>query len=328
MVVKFILDAGNGLWVFLLGLAQLKIHLLIKKIKMKRISTYLGLFLIALVFSLEAEAQLSDRINNPSAIRAGTRPVAGNFGFFLALEADQFEDLFDQQTEVENAIPLINVRYYLQDDLVLRAGISIWKKARSIEGEIDTSSNNNNPFLNGGQGFGAVYEHKEVESYTLLNIGAEKHFKASNLLDGYVGVSLPIGYTRANETSNISGSDGTTDFLEVQSTRFSFVYGAELFVGANAFVADLPLAIGVELGVRGIGLRGDKFRNEYEGSSGGVGFSGEYFTNNIDDFENTAVQSDLDAGGPDGGPIEFSSLSARSFDTQAMIRFQISYFFK
>jgi hypothetical protein len=284
--------------------------------------------MIALIFSLEAQAQLSDRINNPSALRVGTRPVAGNFGFFLALETDQFEDLFDEQTEVENAIPLINVRYYLQDDLVLRAGISMWKKARSVDGEIDTTTSATNPFQNGGQGYGATYEHREVESYTLLNIGVEKHFKASNLLDGYVGVSLPLGYTRANNSSNVNGIDGSTDFLETTTTRFSFVYGAEFFVGANAFVADLPLAIGVEMGIRGIGLRGDKFRNEYEGSTGGVGYSGEYYTNNIDDFENTAVQADLDNGGPGGGPIQFSSLNARSFDTQAMIRFSISYFFK
>jgi len=295
---------------------------------MKRISIYLGLLLLASTFSLEVEAQLSDRINNPSAIRAGTRPVQGNFGFFLALELDQFEEIFDTQTEVEEAVPLINVRYYYRDDLVLRAGVSIWKRARSVDGEIDTTSNANNPFLNGGQGFGAVYQYKEVDAYTLLHLGIEKHFKASNLLDGYVGASIPLGYARGNMTSNISGSDGTSDYQEIAVTRFSFVYGAELFVGANAFVADLPLAIGVELGVRGLGIRGDKFKNEYEGSVGGVGYSGEYYTNNIDDFEDTFVQSQLDTGGPAGGPIQFSSLKARSFESQAMIRFSISYFFK
>ena len=57
---------------------------------MKRISIYLGLLLLATTFAFDVEAQLSDRINNPSAIRAGTRPVAGNFGFFIALEVDQF----------------------------------------------------------------------------------------------------------------------------------------------------------------------------------------------------------------------------------------------
>lgn len=288
---------------------------------MKRISIYLGLAFLAMTFSTEVEAQLSERINNPSSIKAGTRPVSGNFGFYIGLEVDQFEDLFDEATEVEEAIPLINVRYYYSDDLVLRAGISMWKKSRTLEGEIDTNSVAGDPFLNGGQGFGATYEHKEVDAYTLLHLGVEKHFKASNLLDGYVGFSLPLGYTRGALYTNNNGSDGTTDYLEVTTTRFSFVYGYELFVGVNAFVADLPLAIGAELGMRGLGVRGDKFKTEYEGSTGGVSYSGEYFTNNIDDFEDQVIQAEADN-------IRFSSLKARSFDTQAMIRFTVSYFFK
>lgn len=294
---------------------------------MKRNSVYLGLLLLAMTFAMEVEAQLSDRINNPSTISAGARPVAGNFGFYLGLELDQFGDLFDQATDVEEAIPLINVRYYYRDDLVLRAGISMWKKSRTLEGEIDTTSVSGNP-ISGGQGYGATYEHKEVDAYTLLHLGVEKHFKASNILDGYVGASIPFGYTRGALYTNNNGVDGSTDYLDVTTTRFSFVYGAELFVGVNAFVADLPLAIGVEMGMRSLGVRGDKFKTEYEGSTGGVSYSGEYYTNNIDDFEDQQVQAEVDNGNPNGGPIQFSSLKARSFDTEAMIRFTINYYFK
>jgi len=285
---------------------------------MKRITTFLGL-LLALTFSIEVEAQLSDRINNPSTIKAGTRPVQGNFGFFLAVELDQFEDLFDDATDVEDAIPLINVRYYYRDDLVIRAGVSYWKKARTLIGEIDTTVNTVGPSF-GGQGVGAFYEHKSVSAYTLLHLGIEKHFKPSNILDGYVGINLPIGYTRGAEYTT-QGQDGTTDYFKNTATRFSFVYGVELFVGANAFVADLPLAIGAELGVRGLGVTGDKFKNEYEGSTNGTSFSGEYYTNNIDDFEDQLVQSTADN-------LEFSSLKANSFDAQPMIRFVLSYYFK
>ncbi|MFT7085963.1 MAG: hypothetical protein ACJAV5_001685 [Vicingaceae bacterium] len=284
---------------------------------MKRISSILGL-LLALIFSTEVEAQLSDRINNPSTIKSGARPVAGNFGFFLALGIDQIEDLTEEATEVENAIPLINVRYYLRDDLVVRGGIASWKKSRILEGEIDTSSafGNLNP---GGQGFGANYEHREVDAYTLLNIGIEKHFKPTNILDGYVGVSLPLGYSRGALYTN-RGADGTADFLTVETSRFSFVYGAEFFVGINAFVADLPLALGVEMGFRGLGKLGDKFKTTYEGQTNGQGYSGEVFQNNIDDFEDTQAQFEADN-------IAFSSLKARSFDTQGMIRFSINYYF-
>jgi hypothetical protein len=285
---------------------------------MKRISVFLGL-LVALTFSTKVEAQLSDRINNPSTIKAGARPVAGNFGFFLGLGLNQIEDITSEQTKVENAIPLINVRYYLSDDLVLRAGIAVWKRSRILEGEIDTSSAIGNRFP-GGQGVGDKYEHREVDAYTLLNLGIEKHFKPSNLIDGYVGASLPLGYTRGALYTN-RGVDGSTDFFTEETTRLSFVYGAEVFVGLNAFVADLPLAFGIEFGFRGLGVRGDKFKTEYEGSDGGVGYSGEFYTNNIDDFENQTVQAEADN-------VEFSSLTARTFDTEGMIRLSINYYFK
>jgi len=285
---------------------------------MKRISVFLGL-LLALTFSTEVEAQLSDRINNPSSIKAGTRPVQGNFGFFIGLELDQVEDALDDATDVEDAIPLINVRYYYRDDLVIRAGVSYYKKARSLIGEIDTTVNTVGPSF-GGQGVGAFYEHKSVSAYTLLHLGIEKHFNPSNILDGYVGINLPIGYERASDYTTF-GNDGSTDFEKITASRFSFVYGVELFIGANAFVADLPLAIGAELGIRGIGVTGDKFKNEYEGSTGGVSYSGEFYTNNIDDFEDELVQADADR-------LEFSSLKANSFDAQPMIRFVLSYYFK
>lgn len=287
---------------------------------MNRNVIYLGLLLFFIAFAMESRAQLSDRVNNPSTIEAGTRPVAGNFGFYLGLEADQFNDLFDQATDVEEAIPLINVRYYLQDDLVIRAGISMWKKSRKVEGEIDTNAVAGNPYLNGGQGFGATYEYKEIDAYTLLHVGVEKHFKPSNILDGYVGIDLPFGYARGAYT-DIRGVDGSSDYRQEIGTRLSFVYGAEIFVGANAFIADLPLAIGIELGIKGLGMRGDKFKTEYEGSISGESYSGVFYTNNIDDFEDQAKQAEIDN-------IEFSTLKARSFDTEAMVRFTLSYYFK
>ncbi len=290
---------------------------------MKKVSVYLGLALLAMTFSTEVEAQLSDRVNNPSTIKAGARPVAGNFGFYLGLGLNQIEDLTEEQTKVENAIPLINVRYYLSDDLVIRGGISMWKKSRTLEGEIDTVVVATNP-NSGGSGVGATYEHREVDAWTLLHIGVEKHFKASNILDGYVGASFPVGYARGNLTSNINGTDGTTDFYEESISKFSFVYGAELFIGANAFVADLPLSIGVELGLRGIGVRGEKYKHEYEGSAGGTTYSGEFYTSDIDQDEFEAQGIGQNANGDD---IEFESLKARRWDTQSMIRFTIAYYF-
>ena len=288
---------------------------------MRKISIYLGLVIAAaFAFPNSVNAQLSDRINNPSTFRTGTRPVAGNFAFYIGLDTDNMGDIFSDSVDVQTAIPLVNIRYYKKDNLVLRAGLAMWKRSRKLEGEIDTTSStltSYNPLV--GQGVGSYYEHNEVEAWALLHVGIEKHFSSSNMLDGYVGASLPFGYSRGSEYTS-SGIDFSTDYEKVKASRFSWVYGMEVFIGVNAFVADLPLSIGAEVGIKGMGVTSNQYKFEYEGSSGGFGYSGEYFTNNIDDFEDAAAQATADG-------LKFSSLKTKEFDTQALVRFTISYYF-
>ncbi len=287
---------------------------------MKKLSVYLGLIVLALTFTSEVKAQLSDRINNPSVFTTGTRPVAGNFAFYLGADMEQISELFsdEEDVDVKTAIPLINIRYYKKDDLVYRAGFTMWKKKRVLEGEIDTVSSK--PFSLAGQGVGAFYDHTESDAYGLFHVGVEKHFKSSNMLDGYVGASLPFGYSTGKEITN-RGIDGSTDYERVSGSRFGLVYGYELYFGFNAFIADLPLSIGTEFGVRGLGLTRNQYNYEVEGSTGGVSYSGEYSTNNIDDFEDTVAQTTADG-------IQFSSLKTKEFDTKGLLRFTISYYFK
>ena len=83
------------------------------------------------------------------------------------------------------------------------------------------------------------------------------------------------------------------------------------------------MAIGVEMGFRGLGKAGNKFKTKYEGSTSGQSYSGEYFTNDIDDFDNVDPIDEQNANN-----LAFSSLKARTFDTQGMIRFSINYYFK
>lgn len=290
---------------------------------MKKLSVYFGLALLAITFSNDVKAQLSDRINNPSTFRTGTRPVAGNFAFYLGIDLDQISDLTsdEEDVDVKSAIPLINVRYYKKDDLVLRAGFTIWKKKRVLEGEIDTTSASiANPFSLAGQGVGSYYEHSEVDGYGLFHVGFEKHFKSSNMLDGYVGATLPFGYSTGKNTTT-QGQDYSTDYQKITGKRFGIVYGYELYVGFNAFVADLPLSIGAEMGVRGLGFTSNQYNYDVEGSVGGIAYSGSYSTNNIDDFEDTAAQTTADG-------LQFSSLKTKEFDTKGLLRFTISYYFK
>lgn len=290
---------------------------------MKRIFTYLGLALLAIASTTDVSAQLSDRINNPSTFRTGTRPVAGNFAFYLGMDMDQISEIFsdEEDVDVKTAVPLINLRYYKTDDLVLRAGFTIWKKKRVLEGEIDTlAASIANPFSLAGQGVGSFYEHTETEGYGLFHIGFEKHFKSSNMLDGYVGVTLPFGYSTGKDITN-KGTDYSSDYEKVTGKRFGIVYGYELYFGINTFVADLPLSIGAEMGVRGLGFTSNQYNYDVEGSVGGIAYSGSYSTNNIDDFEDTAAQTTADA-------LNFSSLKTKEFDTKGLLRFTIAYYFK
>lgn len=288
---------------------------------MKKLSIYLGLALLTFAFSLNASAQLSDRINNPSTFKIGTRPVAGNFAFYLGLDTDNIDEIFDDSVDVQTATPLINVRYYKKDDLVLRAGLMVWKKNRSLQGEIDTTSASlANPYSFAGQGVGSYYEHKEMEAWALVHLGIEKHFKTDNMIDGYVGASLPFGYSRGSEYTS-KGTDYSKDYFKSTASRFSIIYGLEMFVGFNAFIADLPLSIGTELGIKSMGVTSNQYKHEYEGSAGGISYSGTYYTNNIDDFEDNAAQITADE-------LRFSSLKTKEWDTQALVRFTISYYFK
>ena len=75
-------------------------------------------------------SQISDRVNDESTYLLGARPVAGNFGFFFGMSTVDIMELSDNDWQ-ESGIPLINVKYYKTDKLVLKAGVQVWKKRRS-----------------------------------------------------------------------------------------------------------------------------------------------------------------------------------------------------
>ena len=87
-------------------------------------------------------------------------------------------------------------------------------------------------------------------------------------------------------------------------------YGLEAHLGLQAFIADLPLALGFELGYTGIGYRGEKYKHLEDNKIGGVATTQEYYTYK-GDASNT----------------KFSSLKSNSFDGNGSIRISISYYF-
>jgi len=86
-------------------------------------------------------AQLSDRVNSPSTFKIGTRPVAGNWGIVIAPSYQDFSDIInridgDDSTEVKNILPVIALRIYKSDNLVLRIGLRSKSSNLKISGNL------------------------------------------------------------------------------------------------------------------------------------------------------------------------------------------------
>jgi hypothetical protein len=260
------------------------------------------------VIAVASFAQLSDRVNNPSKFKTGTRPIAGNMGFYLGISSEDIktwlakEDSTTQDSTeevIKSIIPLVSLKYYINDDLVFRIGIKASKEKTVRDGKID-------PAVNGGNLTSKT--DIRVTSETYFSPAIEKHFLNSNLLDAYVVGTLPIGYIKEKVVDSWHNDLG--DFQESTMTKNSLAYGLEGHIGLQAFIADLPLALGLELGISGIGYRGEKYKNVVNSSIGGVTTDQKYYTWK-DDPQN----------------LKYSSLKSNSFDTNGSIRLTLSYYF-
>ncbi|HET6245916.1 MAG: hypothetical protein H0V01_15215 [Bacteroidetes bacterium] len=270
---------------------------------MKNIKSLICLSLLSLIGSASF-AQLSDRINNPSKFKTGTRPIQGDMGVFIGyntanikLKPDSVDNGIEEITSV---LPDISIKYYVADDLVFRAGVSTKKEKTLRRGTID-------PALNGIGGL-SRRDQVSVASEFYITPAIEKHFLSSNLLDVYVVATLPLGYLREKGEDNVGYASG--DFVYKSMNKMSFAYGLEAHVGLQAFIADLPLAIGAEMGISGIGYRGEKLKHVESSSIGGVETNQVYYT-----FKN------------DPQNIKYSNLKSNSFNTSTSIRITLSYYF-
>lgn len=166
-----------------------------------------------------AKAQITTGENTSQVIRNGNRAQAGNFGIYFGATTDMFRNLFDGGPDKMECLPLINLKYMKSDQLEYRLGIEWYKKSTTTspsEGD-DTKS----------------YEKK-----FMFYPGVAYHFSNKNLLDVYVGGEVPFGW------GNNGYDDGDEDY-----TVSNFRIGLGAFIGLQAYIANLPLALGVEYGI-------------------------------------------------------------------------------
>lgn len=194
---------------------------------MKKLFT---LMVIALV-AVTSYAQITTGETTSNVIRNGNRAQEGNFGIYFGATTDMFKNIGDGDVKF-SALPLINVKYMQSDNLEYRLGIEWWKKSQSdTKPVVDGVDSEGNP------------KTKDVtsslsESSFMLYPGVAYHFNNKNLLDVYVGGELPIG---------LAGAGYDTGDTDEGATNFRIGLGA--FIGLQAYVANLPLAIGFEYGL-------------------------------------------------------------------------------
>jgi hypothetical protein len=263
------------------------------------------LFIFVSCFSYVSMAQLTTGKSTANVIRNGNRASAGDFGLYFGVTSDIFhlnsiDDDFGDGADVTNYIlPLVNLKYMATDNIEYRLGIEFNKKSALAKGSDEVG--------NKSYDFSQKYTNVENSIYP----GIAYHFSKDNLLDVYVGAELPLGYKRNTWKVEDESIEET-----LSTTSFAYHFGLGAFIGVQAYVANLPVAIGFEYGISSLfdfGLKnktkltqGKTTTTSYE-----TDFSGK---------EHLLGGNNFDATGDE--------LTVRTGEVGNQIRFTLTYFFK
>lgn len=174
--------------------------------------------------TMVANAQITMGKSSSKVVRTGNRAQQGNFGLYLGATTDMFNKIGDKGVKF-SALPLINLKYMATDQLEYRVGIEWWKSKEYTENKAASPTT----------------ETTNSEKTYMFYPGVAYHFNNQNLLDVYVGGELPFGF------GNYGSATADDDFY-----ASNFRVGLGAFIGLQAYVANLPVAIGVEYGVHGL----------------------------------------------------------------------------
>ncbi len=176
---------------------------------------------------LIGQAQITTGENTAQTIRTGNRAEAGDFGLYLGATTTHFQSIGDKDTQFA-ALPLINFKYMTTDNLEMRLGFEWWSKTNSNSNTVEDKTS----------------KGSDRTTSIMFYPGVAYHFNKSNLLDVYVGAELPIG---GGANANAAKFDGK----EVEDATYSanrFEIGVGAFIGLQAYICNLPLAVGLEYG--------------------------------------------------------------------------------
>lgn len=235
-------------------------------------------------------AQITTGKSTSKVIKTGNRAQAGDYGLYFGGTTNMFKNLVDKDLEF-TTLPLINFKYMYTDQMELRLGMEFWKTRNSIKTEIE------------GEEEDLTGKSKTLESRNYLYPGIAYHFSTNNLLDVYVGGELPIGWSRYGQFNDF----GDNGYNNVSKTTFDIGIGA--FIGLQAYIANLPLAIGVEYGLSTMLHSGDKYKHEIKEGEGDAQVK---YT--------TALEGD--------DLMYYDGLKVNKADIGSQVRFTLTYYFK
>ena len=245
-------------------------------------------------------AQLTTGNPSSKVIRTGNRAKAGDFGIYLGATSNMFKSMFDDNVSL-SALPLINFKYMVSDQFETRLGVELYKTSERLKGDMQTITEEETVST-------TAYKNIYGNSQAMLYPGIAYHFSRRNLLDVYVGAELPLGWS--SDRSILESGDMTS-----HTTKSSFVIGLGAFIGLQAYIADLPLAIGVEYGISSRFDTGLKYKNEFTSD----GETQTYYTPNLEDFKFLDGIDQED---------RFEKLKAKKGEIGSQFRLTLTYYFK
>jgi len=194
-------------------------------------------------FAMTASAQISEGAPSAKKYTTGNRPTKGTFGLYVGAETDLFQDANAAAFGTFRPLPIVNLKYMATDNFEVRVGLKFWKQRESLGYGNDAGDDKVNP---GTALVEEKYSAKMVNADNQVRPGFAYHFTKSNLLDVYAGIEGIIGWRRAVATSwqKVDGNEVTNN-----QRNASIQFGAGAFIGLQAFIARLPLAIGLEYGI-------------------------------------------------------------------------------
>lgn len=192
-----------------------------------------------MVFGISASAQLTTGTPSAKEYTIGNRAQSGDFGIYLGWSSNMFSDLMDKDIKFESPMPLVNLKYMMSDQMELRVGLEFTKTSEKIKGkDLDE---------------GIKSSEKVVESENRITPGFAYHFSNKNILDVYAGAQCLVGWSRDVQKSSYDG-----DKYSCKRTAVDLGLGG--IIGLQAYIANLPIALGVEYGINLLWEAGLKYK--------------------------------------------------------------------